>query len=505
LGKTTGTRLRCPARAAVSTAVLLGILVLAACANAQTGSTYYTFSPGVSLISVPFDYTSDDSTLQGDPWKVLRRPDGSQVWLDTVPAPPATTDFNFLTWLVGMYYEYPNLPANRFMVGKGYFVYTPTTSLSVFASDAVAALEISKPDPVAIELYPGWNLIGAPYHGTAAAYSVRWYGDAVTVQVGSAAPISMREANASLIIKSGLWSYMGWRYELSYSVDEWEGYWVKAYQNCRLLIGRQERGRSRMGSSNAAPPEVADIWSQRLVARAGSSANDAISFGLSSDATDGYDVFRDVEKPPAVTAGPYVYLSFPHPDWSANAGDYGVDVRSRGGRKVWKFTVTSSSQDSDIVMTWPGIGDLPKDVNLALVDEETGARRFMRTCSGYRFRLASGAAARGFRIEAVPAGAGVLRISGLSASGGRGGSRTISCSLSTGASVDVAIKSATGSRAVRRVASGATRAAGLNQFVWDCRDEGGAPTPAGVYLCEVHATGDDGQVAKAVAVLMVAR
>jgi hypothetical protein len=148
---------------------------------------------------------------------------------------------------------------------------------------------------------------------------------------------------------------------------------------------------------------------------------------------------------------------------------------------------------------------LPKDVNLTLVDEELGTTRCMRTTSGYRFRLSPGVSQRRFRVEAAPAAAGMLKITGLMAGNGRGMSRTLTCNLSSDASVDVVIKPASGGRAVRRIAEGVTRSAGLNQFVWDCRDDGGNPVPAGLYLCEVRATGNDGQVVKAAAVLMVAR
>lgn len=490
MGKSTGTRLHHSVRTAVTTAVFLGILVLSASVYAQTGSVRHTYGEGVSLISVPFDYSTDDTTVGGNPCRVFGLASDS----------PQKSEFNFLTWMVGAFYQYPDLPADRLVLAKGYFLYSPDEPRSVYAVDSVLELESSRTEPFVIDLQTGWNIIGSPYHGTDAVYSVRWYGDALSVLVGDT-EYNIRDAIAARIIKAGLWSYIGQRYELSYTFEEWKGYWVKALQNCRLLVRRTE---SRSRASGAGELSLADVWSQKIVARAGA-AGDEVVLGVSSKATDGCDILSDIEKPPAVNAGRYVYLSFPHSDWGVNAGSYGVDVRSVSGRKVWGFTVASNAGDADIVLTWPGLSDLPKDVNLTLVDEETGAKRFMRTSSGYQFRLGTGKQSRRFKVETVPAGQGVLRITGLTTSGGRSGSRTISCNLSSSANVDVVLKSSAGSRVIRKVAVGATRGAGLNSFVWDCRGEDGAPAPAGLYLCEVRATGDDGQVVKAVTVLTVAR
>jgi len=462
----------------------------------------HTYNSGISLISIPFDYSADSTTQQGNACLVFG--------LDTTSPPKSV--FDFLTWVVGSYYAYdsrfPEMPAGRSKVAQGYFLYSAEVPLSVYATDAVVGREVLKDpqgQPFEIDLFAGWNMIGDPFHGGNTTHSVSWYGDAVRVLRGDGAVLSVRDAIAARVIKAGLWSYVGGRYELSYTVDEWKGYWVKAYEACRLLISRREASRSRADGGVPGLTGRSVNWSQRLVARAGASASDAIDLGVAADATDGCDPLRDIEKPPAMAAVPYVYLSFPHPDWNENAGAYGVDVRSATGRKTWEFTAASNVRDADIVLTWPKIGDLPKDVSLTLVDEETGVRRSMRTSSGYQFRMASGTAVRRFRVEAGVAAQGVLRVSGLTAGPGRGGSRTITCSLSSGGSVDVTVTPAAGGRPVRRIARGLTRAAGLAQFVWDGRDEGGARVPSGVYLCEVRATGEDGQVAKAVTVLTVAR
>lgn len=498
LEKSTGTRLRGCICVIISTAILLGISIFSVPANAQ-GTLRHTYSEGINLISIPFDYANDESTDYGNPFEVFG-----------FTSAPDKTEFDFFAWSVGSFYSCFDLsdqalPAREVRTARGFFLYSPESPLSVYASSSVAVLESLKIEPYPINLYTGWNLIGAPYHSSEDAFSVLWYSGAVKCQVGTSDPISIRDAITAGIIKPGLWSYIGGRYELSYTLDEWKGYWVKANQGCRLLVYRTDTRESR--AADVAPKQsvAAGDWSQQLVVNSRGSVQDSIQFGVARNATDGYDLLIDFEKPPAITISSYAYINFPNTDWAINSGAYGLDIRSQGGRKVWKVMVASNVKGSDMVLTWPGIANLPKDVNLTLVDEETGATRRMRTCSGYQFRMAPGTDSRRFRIESSPDTQGTLRIAGLTAAASRGGSRTLTCTLSDDASVDVLIKPATGGQVVRIVANGLTRAAGLNQFVWDCRDEDGKPVPAGVYMCEVRATGDDGQVVKAATVLMVAR
>jgi hypothetical protein len=495
LGKSAAKSLRHAICIAITTAVIFGGLVVSNQANAQSSQNYHSYGAGTTLISVPFDYTDDPVTEGGNPCLVF----------GLTTTSPAKSDFNFLAWLVGSFYEYPNLPANTLVPGSGYFLYSPNISRSVSASDEIVAAETNKLDPYAINLYAGWNLIGAPYHGVDTAYSVSLYGDAVGV-ITNDTRYTMRDAVSLGIIKAGLWSYYGGRYELSYSVDEWKGYWIKAYQSCQLVISRTETTRSRAAGVEAVSTSAkTDGWDQQIVASIGSSCVDSIQIGVSGDATDGFDSLKDIEKPPAVTSGPYVYASIPHTDWGTNSGNYGVDYHGKAIRTAWEFSVTSNVKSKDILLTWPGIGNLPKDTNLVLIDLETGSSRSLRTSSSYRFRMASGSIARRFKLQAAPAGRGILRINGLSIGGGRSVSRTITCNLSGSANVDVVIKTASDGNVVRSIAQGTSRAAGLNQFVWDCRTDSGKPAPSGAYICEVRATGDDGQVVKAMAVSMVAR
>ena len=103
---------------------------------------------------------------------------------------------------------------------------------------------------------------------------------------------------------------------------------------------------------------------------------------------------------------------------------------------------------------------------------------------------------RRYRIEAEPAAAAPLAISGLGMLPVRGGGRSITYTLSAGGTVSVTITSPTG-RVLRRVAVGEVADRGRNQLYWDGRDERGVVVPAGLVLLQVTATNDEGAAVRA--------
>jgi flagellar hook assembly protein FlgD len=99
----------------------------------------------------------------------------------------------------------------------------------------------------------------------------------------------------------------------------------------------------------------------------------------------------------------------------------------------------------------------------------------------------------------------LLRITNLQVQGGRssGGHYTLQFSLSEPAKVTVTIQA--GNRTVRTLEQGRSRNRGMQQLVWDGRDQQGVALPPGTYLVTVYAETDEGQMARVSTPILLTR
>jgi len=429
----------------------------------------HTFSAGLSLISVPFDYPTQD------PADVLNVPMGDRP------------NFRLFRWSLGRYVQYPTPPADRVLLGRGFFLNAPRPLIITQEGDSADTTV-----PYRIQLDPGWNMIGVPFN-----FPLRWLD--MRVEDG-ANVLSVQEAIASQAIRNGLWTYVSGQYVLATELQPWLGYWIRANRAVTLLIDPAQRSRSAL--TRSAEPVQTDGWLVQIVASAGKVMDASNYFGVASRAADGYDAQFDVERPPFIDGQPTVQVAFEHPEWGAYAGQYAVDVRSRAVGQVWRFTVTTNVSNSEVTLRFPNVARVPRGLNLYLVDEVTGQRRSLRTLAAYTFRSGDGITTRSFRIEVSNEHGTSLRISNVSLAG-RGSTRTISFSLSAEASVSVVVLR--NGQPVRELLAQSTRAAGINTVTWDGRDRSGVSLPAGAYTVEIRATGTDGQVARSVVPVVLTR
>lgn len=425
------------------------------------------FAPGLSLISVPFDYPTKTA---------------SQV-LNVSP-----DDLRLFVWSLGRYVAHPNPPADRLRLGRGYF-------LNLNRSAVITEEGDSAPQDVAydIPLSAGWNLIGTPFN-----FSLRWLD--MKVRDG-ATVLSVQEAIARGILRSGLWTYVGGQYALSNELRPWQGYWVRANRAVTLLMDPAGRV-SRSAPTRAAEPVRVDGWLVQVAATAGGLQDSSNYFGISSRASDGYDALYDVERPPVLEGMPTVQVAFEHPEWGEYAGQYAVDVRSRATGQVWRFTVTTNLANTDVTLRFPNVARVPRHLQLVLVDETTGQRRSLRTLPAYTFRSGEGVTTRSFRVEVQDARSTGLRISNVSVLS-RGISRTITFTLSGEAAVSVTVLR--NGQPVRELLTQNTRSAGIHSVTWDGRDRNGIALPAGAYSVEIRATSADGQMVRSIVPVVLTR
>ncbi len=429
----------------------------------------HTFPAGLSLMSVPFDYPTQD------PADVLN------------VAPADRPSFKLFAWSLGRYTTYPNPPADRVRLGRAFFL---NVARPLVITQEGASADTARPFEIA--LAPGWNLIGVPYN-----FSLRWLD--MKVRDG-ASVISVQEAIANQAIRNGLWTYVSGQYVLASELQPWMGYWVRANRAVTLLI--DPAGRSRSALTRSAEPVRTDGWLVQIVASAGSVVDASNYFGVASRAADGFDALFDVERPPVFDGQPMVQVAFEHPEWGEYAGQYAVDVRSRAVGQVWRFTVTTNVANTGVTLRFPNMARVPRGLNLYLVDEVTGQRRALRQLAAYTFRSGEGATTRAFRIEVANEQRASLRISNVSVLS-RGSSRTISFMLNTEAAVSVVVLR--NGQPVRELLAQSTRAAGIQTVTWDGRDRNGVSLPAGAYTVEIRATSADGQSARSMVPVVLTR
>ena len=436
-----------------------------------------SFAPGLHMFSLPFDFGGTDAavllglgTLKLATWK------------------PTTTAWAF----------YPNPPADRFSLGRGYFaLFSSATDLT--RSGAAAPPTLAYP----ISVFTGWNLIGTPFN-----FEVDWLATRVRTSAGT--EIALQDAQSSGILGTGLFtlptvlnSSSGFTgYNLATRLTPFGGYWLYATQDATLLVSSTQV-RSRAPRQAASPSERvgADGWAIQLVARAGEARDGTNYAGVASRAVDGRDPL-DMDDPPPVSFVPYVSLSFVPEPGRADSSRLAVDLRSDvAGEKRWTFEVTTNQADVPVTLSWPELSELPSRYRAYLVDPESGQRKSMRTGVSYTYRGQAGAPRR-FQLVITAGATGALRVTGLRQVPSRGAGSLVSFSLSQPANVDFRIVSANG-RVVYQRAVGELPA-GLTQLRWEGRDRSGQTLSRGVYLVQlVAADSATGDAYRAVGTLVV--
>ena len=424
-----------------------------------------TFFKGRFLVSAPYDYTQDVRDLL---------------------SVPASATFRFFTWDPAQrrYVFYPNAPANRFQLGRGYFIETSEDlPLTTQGTPANAS------QPFQIPLQAGWNMIGNPF-----TFDVNW--SAVQfIDPDTNTPISLSTAVGKGLVANALWGYSFGAYTATTRMKIWEGYWLYAYRDTTLIIPPTAQALNAPSRSAGASPTG---WRLTLEVESGE-LRDRAYVGVSRAATPGYDREYDLLKPPPVGSH-YVHISLPRLNWGDQSGLYGVDIQPATRSASWEFVVETSEPNREVTLRWPDVQQLPRTANLVLVNLDTGERRYLRTTGAYTFRTGATGVSR-FRLEMASSG-GLLRIQQVQVNSGRGSQHTIAFQLTGDATVQVNILS--GGKVVRQLLHQATRS-GVQQAIWDGRDQSGVALPPGAYTVEIRAVSEDGQVARATAPLILTR
>jgi len=144
-------------------------------------------------------------------------------------------------------------------------------------------------------------------------------------------------------------------------------------------------------------------WDVRLGASISSvGLNDNNNYaGVALNATDGYDPNVDLPKPPAPPSN-YVYLAFPHPDWSHQLGpNYYRDIKANRPLDTstvsWDFIVATDRTNSTVTISASEFSDVPSDYNIYINDLAANVLHNVRTSGNYNYNSGSGGT-RNFKL-----------------------------------------------------------------------------------------------------------
>jgi hypothetical protein len=383
--------------------------------------------------------------------------------------------------------------AEPLLPGRGYWVKPSSVARLIMSG-------VPNASPFSIRLKAGWNHIANPF-----LLPLQWDPAAIRVR-RNAEERSLEEASRVGWVAGYAWAWDNTqqRYVLvsdpSYvpgaqrQIAPWQSCWVYAYQDCDILLARSRGTGIPNGRSLQQTPGQ---WSIRLQVQLGAQWTGVIVGGSrwAQDIAVGLP-----PDPPGSVQLPKMYLL-------RQGVPVAVDLRADGrANTAWDIVmeVPEGNASETATLLWQGAHLVPRGVNPVLVDLQTGERKFLRTTSSHQFAISRQGGVYRFRLEMLP-NAQLLRITQARVYGGRsvGGRFSIVYQISDAAQVEVTITS--GGRLIRRLASGITRSAGLQQMTWDGRDQNGVAVPAGAYMVEIRASNSDGQTVRATVPVVVTR
>jgi WD40 repeat protein len=388
-------------------------------------------------------------------------------------------------------------PATELRLGEAYFLKATTPVQPNLFGEPITG-------EVVIPLKPGWNLIANP-----TLSPIMWGLDSVQVQRGSERK-SLREAQRAGWVEDYLWEWtqnpndpQRGQYQMVYDPTElrgaagvlepWAAYWMLAREECALVLNAE---RTRAAAFRTAP--AAADWTLQIEAISASGDAQAVWIGVA----EGRSMRAMLAPAPPEIAVPV------QARLRSSEGAFAADVRptlSRETRWSLEVVVAPSTQPQPITLHIANATRLPRGVNLALVDEQSGARRPLRS-AGASLSFVAPAEGGVFRFGIEPMSQrALLRVLNPMVRGGSRSGETLTLGFTLTAEAQVQVQIRAGSHSVRTLSDMRTRSAGLHEFIWDGRDDAGVHLPPGAYIAEIKAVSADGQVARAVAPIVLRR
>lgn len=345
----------------------------------------------------------------------------------------------------------------------------------------------------------GWNMIGAPFTAP-----VDWSSVSIELPalVGTQR-LPLAEAVEQGIINGVLVGYREGEYVYNVApsgrFEPFQGYWVRALQDCTLIIAPSSASLTRAQPTVGSGPNMKG-WRARIIASVAGDRDGQNYFGQVDGAKLQEDRF-DIQKPPAGAGHAYVRFVADKADGRATALAY--DMRSPGtGRQEWTVAVSTDRENADVTLSWDGISNAPRRSRLVLKDAVTGQVIPMSSRSSFNFKGGEAGSTRLFKIVLEPSASGgplqIMNVTSVNASGSRsatgGSALNVRFTVNRDADVQASVRTMTGKPVA--TLTGPSRAAGMKETTlrWDGRTRSGGSVAAGPYLLEVTARSADGEV-----------
>jgi hypothetical protein len=283
----------------------------------------------------------------------------------------------------------PDLPLSDIVLGGGYWFKVYGGSVMTIAPSGDMAPYTANYE---IHLVPGWNQIGCPFNGSVDWSTLKVRRGNETLDIGAAAGRGWIRSYGWAFQQSVTDVYTG-EYRLVdptrngalSTLEPWRGYWVKAMQDCYLIV--PPPGTLAMEAVKPLSIETTKQsgWDVKLSATVGSKSDAGNAFGSAATSSK-------IESPGYMDNFVDLYFT------DEKGGVFAYDVRSNASDKeAWVFKVTTDQSDGLMQLAWDGVESLPSGSTLTLVDEATGQSIVMKPGGVYTFPAAQAAGGRLFR------------------------------------------------------------------------------------------------------------
>jgi len=328
-----------------------------------------------------------------------------------------------------------------------------------------------------INLNTGWNFISNPFNF----------------------PIST--ANMSLMIdttlnvQANLRTFGGsWNMPMNNKIEEIKpfiGYALRVFSADVLQITPNQQRESGNISNTQ---EDRKLWAIRILAQRSNAMDvDNVAMALSNASLE-WDTY-DLPEPPVI--GEFVSVYFPHMEWGDYRGRYCIDARpDPTNGEIWDFEIQTSTPDK-VDLTFEGIGEVPLEFGVWLVDEMLGISQNLRQNNRFSVAANTGSPARKLKLvvgkkafigQEVPDEQTIPTEFKLSQNFPNpfNPATTIRYSLPKAQKVTLKVYNLLGEEVVTLVQD-EEKTAGHHFTIWDGRNQSGQPVSSGLYLYHLQA------------------